>query len=188
MNYPLSRRSIFVSAGGAVLGLIARLCARTLPTKVAAACEGSTAGNGMAMPNPPARSYPLGPLGRRTTFVYDSIGALRSRTNPDGRMTAYDSPSHTDINPEPEKGRREQIKPSPQVDRAMHSTRSAAVAFGPRLPDWGSWQWVGEDMRQELAEYFETSSFDARDIPESDIAFFVKFAPPLDVVAHVARR
>jgi len=70
----------------------------------------------------------------------------------------------------------------------MPSTRSTTVAFGPTLPDWGSWQSVGEDLRQELAGYFETSSFDARDIPESDIAFFVKFAPPLDLVEHVTRR
>jgi hypothetical protein len=56
------------------------------------------------------------------------------------------------------------------------------VAFGPVMPGWRSWQWIGDDIRQELAEHFQTISFDAKEIPESDVAVFVKFAPPLNVV------
>jgi hypothetical protein len=49
----------------------------------------------------------------------------------------------------------------------MRDARACTVAFAPVIPGWGSWQWVGDDIRQELAEDYQTLSFDANEIPES---------------------
>ncbi len=66
------------------------------------------------------------------------------------------------------------------------STRSRRViAFGPRMPDFGSWQWVGADIADELSKDFDVRIFD-REIPPADLVVFVKFKPEPDVVRRIS--
>ena len=48
----------------------------------------------------------------------------------------------------------------------MTGTRPPRVAFGPVLPDWGSWQWLGADLLEELAPCYATAAFEAWDVPQ----------------------
>ncbi|WP_339910226.1 glycosyltransferase family 4 protein [Symmachiella dynata] len=61
------------------------------------------------------------------------------------------------------------------------------VAFGPKLPGIGSWDWVGGDTLQELSKYFEVLSFSADAIPACDVLIIVKYLLPIDVVREIAR-
>lgn len=57
--------------------------------------------------------------------------------------------------------------------------RELSVAFGPEMPGFGSWEWVGAETARELAKYFDVVTF--RDsIPSCDVVVFVKFHPPID--------
>lgn len=49
------------------------------------------------------------------------------------------------------------------------------IAFGPRLPGIGSWEWVGADLVQALAADFETVAFEGAFVP-CDLIVLVK--PP----------
>jgi hypothetical protein len=53
-----------------------------------------------------------------------------------------------------------------------------SLAFGPEFPDTGSWNWVGDDLAEELGsgDRFETSSF-RESIPDCDVLLFVKYLP-----------
>ena len=62
------------------------------------------------------------------------------------------------------------------------------VAFGPEMPGWGSWEWVGDDLCRELAESFRTVRFRGWDVPDCDVAVVVKHAPPLAAARQLARR
>jgi len=64
----------------------------------------------------------------------------------------------------------------PDVDRP-------AVAFGPEMPGWGSWDWVGAGLRDALSGTYRTVTFSAWDEVETDITVVVKHAPPADWVA-----
>ncbi|MFQ5732189.1 MAG: hypothetical protein ACE5KM_09560 [Planctomycetaceae bacterium] len=66
----------------------------------------------------------------------------------------------------------------------MSQPARSIVAFGPRMPSFGSWQWIGEDLIEELSDSFQTVSFDD-EIPPCDVAVFVKFQPPVDVLRQV---
>ena len=59
------------------------------------------------------------------------------------------------------------------------------VAFGPRIPEAGSWEWLGQDMATALQEKFETVVFD-RDVPPCDVAVFIKFKPPRESLRKIA--
>lgn len=48
------------------------------------------------------------------------------------------------------------------------------VAFGPIMPGWGSWEWVGHDIAQELSRWFDTVHFHAEEIPEADAVVVIK--------------
>ncbi len=52
------------------------------------------------------------------------------------------------------------------------------VAFGPVMPGWGSWDWVGADLIDELAQYSHTDAFTFEGIPDVDVIVIVKHAPP----------
>jgi hypothetical protein len=56
------------------------------------------------------------------------------------------------------------------------------------MPTWGSWEWIGADIQQELAAHFQTVSFDGRPIPDCDAVVVVKHAPALEWVARGAAR
>jgi hypothetical protein len=62
------------------------------------------------------------------------------------------------------------------------------VAFGPEAPGWGSWHWLGDDLRDELSSAFRTTSFRDGPPPEADVVVVVKHAPPPEWVERAARR
>jgi hypothetical protein len=62
------------------------------------------------------------------------------------------------------------------------------VAFGPEAPGWGSWDWVGADLRDELTGAFRTVAFHGDEVPDADVVVVVKHAPPQARVERVARR
>lgn len=56
--------------------------------------------------------------------------------------------------------------------------RGPVVAFGPETPGWGSWEWVGRDLADELAGCFQTICFGWDDIPKCDLLFVIKHPLP----------
>src|ERR1051326_682471 len=48
------------------------------------------------------------------------------------------------------------------------------VAFGPEMPGWGSWEYLGRDLIQELCPYYTTLSFQGDVVPDCDVAVVVK--------------
>jgi hypothetical protein len=61
------------------------------------------------------------------------------------------------------------------------------VAFGPEMPGWGSWEWLGSDLRQELARYYETLVF-SDSVPRCDVAVIVKHPLEPEIVTQLAQR
>ena len=57
-------------------------------------------------------------------------------------------------------------------------TRRPVVAFGPEMPDWGSWQWVGEDTMRVLSQRFAAVRFGWDEVPRCDVLAIVKHVPP----------
>lgn len=64
----------------------------------------------------------------------------------------------------------------------------ARVAFGPVMPGWGSWDWVGADLCEELGHYFVTTTFGFDEVPDADVVVVVKHLPPLVWLESSARR
>jgi hypothetical protein len=62
------------------------------------------------------------------------------------------------------------------------------VAFGPELPGWGSWQWVGADLLAALDGPYRVVPFQNDRVPDCDLVFLVKHALPPDLLASLARR
>ncbi len=60
------------------------------------------------------------------------------------------------------------------------------LAFGPELPHFGSWQWLGADLQRGLSHEFEARSF-STEIPPTDIVVIIKFLPSLETL-QVLRR
>jgi hypothetical protein len=58
------------------------------------------------------------------------------------------------------------------------------VAVGPVMPGWGSWEWVGRDLRQALSRYYTTTEFGWDEAPQADVVLVVKH--PL--WSHLRRR
>jgi hypothetical protein len=58
--------------------------------------------------------------------------------------------------------------------------------IGPEMPEWGSWKWAGEDIKTQLSQVYRATTFRGQDVPESDIAVFVKHAPSASVVERVS--
>lgn len=53
------------------------------------------------------------------------------------------------------------------------------LAFGPEAPGFGSWDWIGADLCWALQHWgWETTVFHD-EVPDVDVAVFVKFKPPL---------
>jgi len=61
------------------------------------------------------------------------------------------------------------------------------IAFGPEMPDWGSWQWIGADLQQELSKYYRTTSFSGQPVPSCDAVVVVKHPLPLEIVEELSR-
>src|SRR5436309_3401498 len=62
----------------------------------------------------------------------------------------------------------------------------AAIAFGPEMPGWGSWEWVGADLAAALGNRAVT--FRAWEEPNAAAVVIVKHAPPLEWAERVSRR
>jgi hypothetical protein len=60
------------------------------------------------------------------------------------------------------------------------------VAFGPEMPGWGSWEWVGADIAQELCESFKTIHFQGESPPRADAVVVVKHLPSGDWLEQVS--
>jgi hypothetical protein len=61
------------------------------------------------------------------------------------------------------------------------------IAFGPEMAGWGSWEWVGVDLQQELSKYYGTVSFTNCEIPNCDVVFVIKHALPFELLEQVSR-
>lgn len=75
------------------------------------------------------------------------------------------------------------IRPRPSVK----ATERPVLAFGPRIPEFGSWNWVGEDIAQALSQDFDVRIFD-QEIPDCDLAVLVKFKPDLTTLRQAAQK
>ena len=67
-------------------------------------------------------------------------------------------------------------------------TGRLVLAFGPELPGWGSWDWVGSDLAHALAGDFDTRTFRAWEEPVADAVLVIKQAPERGWVERIARR
>lgn len=65
--------------------------------------------------------------------------------------------------------------------------RSISVAFGPRNPSFGSWQWIGEDIGRALCNEFDVHFFDVLP-PSCDVAVFIKFKPDAETLRRLSCR
>lgn len=68
------------------------------------------------------------------------------------------------------------------------ATQRVQVAVGPVMPGWGSWEWIGADLVEELRRYHATAAFAADAWPEGDVVVVVKQAPSLRWLEVVRRR
>ncbi|TWT43064.1 hypothetical protein KOR42_45240 [Thalassoglobus neptunius] len=59
------------------------------------------------------------------------------------------------------------------------------LAFGPKAPGFGSWEWIGQDLINELGPD-HAIAFD-QEIPSCDAVVFIKFKPPLPFLRHLKR-
>jgi hypothetical protein len=62
--------------------------------------------------------------------------------------------------------------------RPMGDERRPVVTFGPEMPGWGSWDWVGADVMAEMGKFFRT------DIKDND--FRSGHKPPAKAIDAVA--
>lgn len=58
----------------------------------------------------------------------------------------------------------------------MNST--VRVAFGPVMPGWGSWDWIGVDLVEELQRFCRTQVFSYEQVPDAELIVIVKHPPP----------
>ncbi|REK25328.1 MAG: hypothetical protein DWQ41_12340 [Planctomycetota bacterium] len=61
------------------------------------------------------------------------------------------------------------------------------VAFGPEAPAFGSWNWIGVDLCEALTGDCETVCF-TNEVPDCDVAVFIKFLPPAPVLRQLRQR
>ncbi len=60
------------------------------------------------------------------------------------------------------------------------------IAFGPEAPGFGSWEWVGQDLAQELGPERACTFRDV--VPECEVVVFVKFKPSPDQLLSLRER
>lgn len=61
------------------------------------------------------------------------------------------------------------------------------VVFGPELPQFGSWNWLGRDLVSSLSDRFDTQAF-RDEIGSVDVLVVLKFLPPLEVLRELQQR
>jgi len=62
------------------------------------------------------------------------------------------------------------------------------VAVGPELPDWGSWQWVGAHLLDDLCGTYRMLTFRPWDVPSCDVLVLVKHLPTWEFLAALPDR
>lgn len=63
-----------------------------------------------------------------------------------------------------------------------------ALAFGPRVPNWGSWDWIGADTRGSLESAFDTCEFRPWEAVAAEVVIVVKHRPPDPWIGRAARQ
>lgn len=76
--------------------------------------------------------------------------------------------------------------PSTSPKASAAASARPVMAIGPRMPGFGSWEWVGEEMAEELSAAFDVKIFED-EIPECDLVVFVKFKPSIDVLKSLSQ-
>ena len=71
---------------------------------------------------------------------------------------------------------------------ASQGGKDCVVAFGPEMPGWGSWEWIGDCLKQELSKCYRTISFQGGELPQADLVFVVKHAQPIQWMEQAVRR
>jgi len=66
--------------------------------------------------------------------------------------------------------------------------REPLIAFGPEMPGWGSWEWIGNGLIKELSKSYRTFCYRTVDLSEADIVVVVKHPLPESCVEHVTQR
>jgi glycosyltransferase involved in cell wall biosynthesis len=69
---------------------------------------------------------------------------------------------------------------------AKRKRSAGRIAFGPEMPGWGSWEWVGADLARTLGA--RATTFTAWQEPDADAVIVVKHPPPPEWAKCVARR
>src|SRR5229473_6613947 len=59
------------------------------------------------------------------------------------------------------------------------------ICFGPVMPGWGSWRWVGLDVRQELSKYFQALIFQPGELPNCSVLVVVKHPGTLELLNRI---
>ena len=73
-----------------------------------------------------------------------------------------------------------------QVPSEVELPSQRHLAIGPRLPTFGSWQWLGSDLADSLAQSFQVTVFD--ELPDAaDIVLFIKFLPPITALQKLVQ-
>jgi hypothetical protein len=50
----------------------------------------------------------------------------------------------------------------------------SVIAFGPKLPGIGSWEWIGAEMMQELSKFYDIQSYTSESVPDCDVLVVIK--------------
>ena len=58
------------------------------------------------------------------------------------------------------------------------STAHLSLAIGPVMPGWGSWDWIGTFLVEQLKGRFRTITFERWETPNADAVVIVKHSPP----------
>jgi glycosyltransferase involved in cell wall biosynthesis len=74
------------------------------------------------------------------------------------------------------------------VETDVDESSRTTIAIGPRMPGWGSWDWLGVDLAAALRERFDVLEFDGADVPACDVAIVVKHALSREAVESLTRR
>jgi hypothetical protein len=66
-------------------------------------------------------------------------------------------------------------------------TARPTFAFGPVVPGWGSWEWVGAETATFLRRFAPVKLFGPGDEPTGDVIVFIKHPPPDSLWAEIER-
>ncbi|TWT40871.1 hypothetical protein KOR42_48670 [Thalassoglobus neptunius] len=59
------------------------------------------------------------------------------------------------------------------------------LAFGPKALEFGLWEWIGQDLADELGP--DHAIVFNQKIPPCDAVVFIKFKPPLHILKQLQR-